>query len=138
MPWGARDGPTGGPVVDNRLMTSVDGVFACGNSLHVHDVVDYVTMEALAAGKNAALYAGGELDKGAAVRIEPGRNVRYTVPQRVLAGNDFDLLFRVREPARDATVRVLADDKVLLEKKMVKVNPPEMVKLIHPPKVRPG
>ena len=72
---------TSGPVVNESLETSVEGVFACGNVLHVHDLVDYVSGEAKTAGENAAAYVQGTLQKaGAEIPLKGENGVRYTVP----------------------------------------------------------
>ena len=72
---------TSGPIVNDSLETSVDGVFACGNVLHVHDLVDYVSQEAVSAGKNAAAYILNGSNKAAKqVEIVPEGGARYTVP----------------------------------------------------------
>ena len=74
---------TNGASVTQSRETSIPGVFACGNVLHVHDLVDYVSEEAEIAGKNAALYIKGELKNEVDIPIEPDGKVRYTVPQRI-------------------------------------------------------
>ena len=75
---------TSGPIVNDSLETSIDGVFACGNVLHVHDLVDYVSQEATAAGKNAAAYIqNGSSKDAASVEIFPVDGVRYTVPKYI-------------------------------------------------------
>ena len=91
---------TGGPVVDSNMQTSVPGVFACGNAVQVHDLVDFVTEEAQRAGKAAAEYHTE--DKAVAVvRTVAGKGVRYVVPQRVRRdGRDKTLFFRTSR--RDA------------------------------------
>ena len=95
---------TRGPVVDDALETSVPGVFACGNVLHVHDLVDYVTQEAEHAGREAARYALKRHDTGGGgieIPILASRGVRYTVPQFVKTGRD--------EAAQDVTIRFRVD-----------------------------
>ena len=80
---------TNGPVVNESLETNVPGIFACGNVLHVHDLVDYVSEEAASAGKAAAAYISqGGLGGGREIRIEPRGGVRYTVPAAVLHAGD--------------------------------------------------
>ena len=109
-------GVTGGPEVTDRLATSVPGVFACGNVLHVHDLVDFVSHEARKAGENAALY----LQKGAQgenlVRLEGKNGVRYTVPQYIDPENMGDTVtvrFRVAQPYRDAALCAYAGGTLL-------------------------
>ena len=90
---------TSGPIVNDSLETSIDGMFACGNVLHVHDLVDYVSQEATAAGKNAAAYIqNGSSKDAASVEIFPVDGVRYTVPatvRPVCAGDTVTIRFRV-------------------------------------------
>ena len=75
---------TSGPMVNDRLETGIEGVFACGNVLHVHDLVDYVSEEAALAGQNAAKYVkSGETKKGHSVTLKAENGVRYTVPQSI-------------------------------------------------------
>ena len=94
------DAVTGGPEVGDDLSTSVPGVFACGNVLHVHDLVDFVTAEAARAGRAAAAYcAGKQTAEGRTLDIRNGSLVGYTVPQHVRMDADFtgvDVFFRVR------------------------------------------
>ena len=121
---------TGGPAVSDRLETSVPGVFACGNVLHVHDLVDYVSEEAARAGESAARFVRGE--GGAAARtleLRAADGVRYTVPQRV----DLDRMaeritvrFRVADVYRDRYVSVYCGAKRIYHKKRRIMAPGEM------------
>ena len=127
---------TSGPLVDETLETSVPGIFACGNVLHVHDVADYVSEEAALAGRSAAGYALGSLKQGTArVEVRPGANVRYVIPQRVDSSlADLEQLvfsFRVKEPARDVKVRLSGGQRVY-ERKESHVIPSEMIRLVLP------
>ena len=104
---------TGGAIVNQRLETSVPGIFACGNVLQVHDLVDNVSEEARRAGANAAdLIAGRLAPRQGAVRVVPGRGIRYVVPQCVDV-HDMDehtvLSMRPDDVFRQATVEVVAD-----------------------------
>jgi NADPH-dependent 2,4-dienoyl-CoA reductase/sulfur reductase-like enzyme len=85
---------TGGTEVYGNMETSIPGVFACGNVVHVHDLVDYVSAEGEKAGKAAAAYAAGKREVGKAVCVKPGNGVRYTVPQRIRAGEESAFFFR--------------------------------------------
>ncbi len=98
---------TGGAEVDETLMTSVPGIFSCGNVLHIHDVADWASFEGLAAGKAAAAFSAGRLKPSAGVRLTPGENVRYAVPQSVRTGVErFEVAFRVTAPCRDRWIEV--------------------------------
>lgn len=85
------DSVTGGASVDNNLETAVSGIFACGNALHVHDLVDHASDEGEIAGRAAAAFARGcAVRAGKAIAVVAGENVRYTVPQRIAGGTAVD------------------------------------------------
>ena len=125
---------TGGPTVNDRLETGVPGVFACGNVLHVHDLVDFVSEEAERAGRNAAAF----LKNGAAADPSPipltaEGGVRYTVPQRLDPTRMEDKVtvrFRVADVFRDKSVAVYYDDKLIRKQKKRIMAPGEMEQLI--------
>ncbi len=126
------DGITGGALVDQYRQTSLPGVFACGNVLHVHDLVDYVSEEAALAGVSAAAHLRGELTGGRTVTLKTDGKVRYTVPQTITVTantSDVTVYFRPSDIYRDVTVTVReggADGKILSKKKRIKVAPGEM------------
>ena len=110
------NGVTKGPVVNESLETSVPGVFACGNVLHVHDLVDYVSEEAAQAGANAARFVLGEIaeDSPAPVTITAQDGVRYTVPSSISLNRMEDrqlIRFRVGNEYRNAGIRIEFDGK---------------------------
>lgn len=110
------NGVTKGPVVNESLETSVPGVFACGNVLHVHDLVDYVSEEAAQAGANAARFVLGEIaeDSAAPVTITAQDGVRYTVPSSISLNRMEDrqlIRFRVGNEYRNAGIRIEFDGK---------------------------
>ena len=110
------DSVTGGPVVSDDLSTSLPGVFACGNVLHVHDLVDFVSQEAAKAGENAARYILGGQGETATVRLEGKNGVRYTVPQQLDPHHMADSVtvrFRVGQPYQKAALCVYTDGKLL-------------------------
>lgn len=128
---------TNGPVVDSNLETSIPGVFACGNVLHVHDLVDFVSEEASNAGKNAALYASAEprykVKTGIPIKTSP--EIRYTVPSTVvLAGinEDIKVRFRVGNIYKYKKVTASAGDLVLATKIRKVMAPGEMEEIILP------
>ena len=109
-------GITGGPEVTDRLATSLPGVFACGNVLHVHDLVDFVSQEAKKAGRNAALYLKCSRNSAELVRLEGKNGVRYTVPQYIDPESMDDTVtvrFRVGQPYRDAALCAWVDGTLL-------------------------
>ncbi|HBC96890.1 MAG TPA: pyridine nucleotide-disulfide oxidoreductase [Clostridium sp.] len=104
---------TGGPVVDESLETNIDGMFACGNVLHVHDLVDNVTMESVNAGKSAAKYVKGKRFDGNKIEVLAVDGVRYTVPQYINPENVekfIDIRFRVGNVFKDSFISVYFDD----------------------------
>ncbi len=121
---------TGGPKVNESLETSIPGVFACGNVLHVHDLVDYVSEEAVQAGKSAAEYVLGQWKAAEKeIALSPAGAVRYTVPCIISperAGEQTVVRFRVGKNLRDALIRVTSDGKELMRKKRPVMAPGEM------------
>lgn len=126
---------TNGAVVDEMRMTDHPGVFACGNVLHVHDLVDYVTLESQIAGEGAANYILGKGSKETVyVNTTTGNGVRYLVPQRVNIKNENDvkLYFRVGRIFKNAKVVLECDGEIISSKKKVKLAPGEMENVVIP------
>ena len=127
---------TGGPVVNESLETNVEGIFACGNVLHVHDLVDYVSGEAKEAGARAAQYLkGGKTDslKENIVQIIPENGVRYTVPSTIRLShmkNTQTVRFRVGREYRNVKVCIYADDQLLRSLPKKTMAPGEMENII--------
>ena len=123
------DPKTKGAIVKDNLETSVEGIFACGNVLQVHDLVDNVSAEGEKAGRNAALYiANGENDKST-INATPGNGLGYLCPQKIyLEGNDenVELFFRVRSPLGQSKVNLLFDGKVVRSLPKLRLAPSEM------------
>ena len=119
---------TNGPRVDEYRETEHAGVFACGNVLQVHDLVDYVTEESQIAGLGAAKYIKGEKVTSECVYTQGINGVRYIVPQRINRATDTDvkLYFRVGAVFNNAKIIVECDGKEILSKKRVKLCPGEM------------
>ena len=122
---------TAGPVVDDTLQTNVPGIFACGNVLHVHDLVDHVSAESFKAGAAAAAFVAGEKPQGSAVAVRDGVGVRGTVPQKIHlpeggSGEPVDLMFRPSAVFENAAVVVRCGDTELLRKKSRILTPGEM------------
>ena len=122
------DRVTNGAVVDEYRQTSKKGVFACGNVLQVHDLVDYVTIESKLAGEGAAKYIKGEITDGAQVETQGVDGVRYIVPQKINKNTDKDvnLYFRVGSVYKGAKLVVMAGDEVIMTKKRPRMCPSEM------------
>ena len=120
---------TGGATVDQNRQTELAGVFSCGNVLHVHDLVDYVSEEAEIAGKAAVAYLEGKTLSGRNISLATDGKVRYTVPQRITAEENVTVYFRVADVYRDIRIVVRDGDRVLVNKKKQKVAPGEMESL---------
>lgn len=122
-------GVTSGAEVNENRETNVEGVFACGNVLHVHDLVDFVSDEAEIAGKAAAKYIKGELKSEISLPIKTDGKIRYTVPQIISSATDVDVYFRVSDVFKNVKINVKDGDTLILSKKKQKVAPGEMEKL---------
>ena len=123
---------TNGAVVDETRQTSIPGVFACGNVLHVHDLVDNVSAEAIMAGKSAAAYALGKSVPARSGRcVKPAGNVRYVVPQQLstAAQGKTDLYFRVGGVVKPAKLVVRCDGQEIVSRKKQIMTPGEMEKV---------
>ena len=121
---------TGGAVVDGDRECEIPGIFACGNVLHVHDLVDYVSEEAVIAGEAAVKYINGEKSHGMALKLVTDGKIRYTVPQRITSAEKTKVYFRVANVYRDVKIVVKEGERVILEKKKQKVAPGEMETVI--------
>ena len=120
---------TNGPVVDESLETNIPGVFACGNVLHVHDLVDFVSQEAQQAGRRAARFLQKGEERGKAIRLTAGKGVRYTVPAKVdpcRMEEELTVRFRVDNVYRGAAVMVSAGGETLQRRKKLILTPGEM------------
>jgi hypothetical protein len=121
---------TNGPVVDSDLMTSVEGIFACGNVLHVHDLVDFVSEEAERCAQGVIRY----LERGPdyqhkRTRLIPGHNVRYLVPNQIDPQQEIGLFLRPLIVGRNVYVNVKADGHRIKHKKYRQVQPSEMIQV---------
>ncbi len=116
---------TRGPVVDEQCMTSLDGVFACGNSLHVHDLVDFVYAEGQRCGQGAAAYLTQSLKQEKCVQVGAAGNVSYVLPQ-ILHFCDAKLFFRVKTPMKNCAVVLKSGTKELKKMKRISLLPSVM------------
>jgi len=131
----ALSGVTGGPVVNESLQTSIPGVFACGNVLHVHDLVDYVSAESALAGESAAAYLRGDVSDGG-LPIQPENGVRYTVPATVdpaRVRQPLEVRFRVGSVYKDSFISVYFGDQREMHIKKRILTPGEMEKVLLRP-----
>ena len=123
--------------MDDQLQTSIPGIFACGNVLHVHDLVDHVSNESFKAGHAAAAYARGESSATPTVAVKDGDGVRGVVPQRIHLGGTqpVDLMFRPSGVFRGASVVVRSGDTEIARKKAPIFTPGEMAVVTLKPEV---
>ena len=124
------DPVTNGAVVDQNRQTSAEGIFACGNVLHVHDLVDNVSNESAIAGAAAARYAMGKAAKAETYAVKTENGVRYALPQRISATEGkLDIYFRVGSVATGASVQVVVGGEVVYSRKKQIMTPGEMEKI---------
>jgi len=126
---------TSGAVVDQDRQTSVPGIFACGNVLHVHDLVDFVSQEAEIAGKSAAEYINGEKGETTSVKIKTDGKIRYTVPQEITKNKEVTVYFRVSDVYKNVKINVKKGEEILFSKKKPKVAPGEMESITLKPEI---
>lgn len=122
------DARTNGAVVLENRETSAEGVFACGNALHVHDLVDFVTAESMAAGEAAADYVqNGERSRSEVINVVTDSNIGYTVPQKFRADSDkVEFYFRVRRVFKNSKINVTCGDSLIASFKREHMAPGEM------------
>ena len=124
------DSMTSGPSVNEKMQTSVEGIFACGNTVHVHDLVDFVTAESIRAGENAAKYVQGKvISNGEKVTLKPGNRVRYTVPQHLdstESDSNISIMFRPTDVYRNVSIVVYSNNERIKSQRKKVVRPGEM------------
>ncbi len=120
---------TNGAVVDQDRQTSVIGIFACGNVLHVHDLVDFVSKEAEIAGKSAAEYIKNGKEQSFVIPIKTDGKIRYTVPQIITEAKNVTVYFRVSDVYKNAKIVITDGNKTILSKNKAKLAPGEMEKI---------
>ena len=128
---------TSGAVVDDTYETNIPGIFACGNVLHVHDLVDYVSAESQRAGVSAASFIRNRMHNTSFISVSDGDGVRGTVPQKVHrnAEQDIHLMFRPTQVFRNSSAVVESDGKILSRKKAMIFTPGEMADIILKPEM---
>lgn len=121
---------TNGALVDENCQTKIPGIFACGNVLQVHDLVDYVSEEAERAGLGAVKFVNGLKREELAIDTKPGYGVRYVLPQTITSKEeDVSLFLRVTQPFGKVKFSVMDGEKVLAVSKKLKAAPGEMEKI---------
>ncbi len=125
---GAEISSTKGTKVDEHMQTSIPGLFSCGNCLHVHDLVDFVSQEGRAAGHGAALYIKGLLEGKEYIKVNPGNGIGYVVPQYIEKNNqeDIALKFRVRKPIKNVDIIIESNNEVIKKLPKLVMIPSEM------------
>jgi NADPH-dependent 2,4-dienoyl-CoA reductase/sulfur reductase-like enzyme len=130
------DRRTSGPIVSESMETSIEGIFACGNVVHVHDLVDFVSAESRRAGINAAKYIKNEIKRNEEfIEIDGTNGISYTVPQKFRKENidkGLEVFMRVREVFKDVKLEVRCGDEVLMSLKKSHMAPGEMEKIMIP------
>jgi hypothetical protein len=132
---------TGGPIVNDSMETHINGIFASGNVVHVHEVVDNVCLESEIAGEGAAKYIleGGKRIPTSFIRLIPEDNIRYVVPHQITRQREVTLYMRVKEPDQNVVLRVGED---VYKKKLFFVRPGEIIEaklnLDHMKKIKDG
>lgn len=132
------DRRTSGPVVNEMMETSIPGIFACGNVVHVHDLVDFVSAEARKAGKAAAKFVKDEVQNGEYIELKNGFGVTYTVPQKYRVENIENFLeisMRVNNIYKNMRLQVKDGDTILVNMKKAHLAPGEMEKVVVPKKL---
>jgi len=125
----AIDQRTRGAIVSESYMTNIDGIFAAGNALHVHDLVDFVTAESRRAGESASRYIKGNLDTEADLSTTAGNGISYVVPQKINLkniSNKLELFLRVKNVHKDARIKITSNGEIIKSVKRRHLAPAEM------------
>ncbi|MCI2425784.1 FAD-dependent oxidoreductase [Candidatus Acetothermia bacterium] len=123
------DHRTNGAIVDDCYMTNIKGIFACGNTLHVHDLVDWAAQEGERAGSMAAQYSQYSFTPDRKIAVRAGSGVRYVLPHYLTTRKKVELSLRVQAPGRNRELRLNAEKRVIFAKELPHVHPAEMVQL---------
>ncbi|MBE6055029.1 MAG: FAD-binding protein [Clostridium sartagoforme] len=127
------DNRTSGLVVTENMETNIDGIFACGNVVHVHDLVDFVTEEAKHAGRAVSKYLKNTLEKKEYINIKNGKGINYTVPQKISV-NDIDdkltIFMRVNNVYKDMIIKVMSGESTVQILKRKHLAPAEMERVV--------
>ncbi|MCC9295033.1 NAD(P)/FAD-dependent oxidoreductase [Clostridium sp. WLY-B-L2] len=123
------DNRTKGAVVDENYQTDVGGIFAAGNVLHVHDVVDFVSLEAEKLADSIAEYVNGKVFYKPCININAGDNVGSAVPQKISGKKDFSISMRVKKPMKNCEIDIIQSGQVIKAVKLKKVIPAKMIQI---------
>lgn len=123
------DKRTKGAIVDENYQTNIEGIFAAGNVLHVHDLVDFVSIEAEHLAESVKKYLANEKYKECNLRIETDSNIIYTIPQKISGKNDFKLSLRVKQPLKNCQIRIMQNENIIKTVKLKRAIPAAMIQI---------
>ena len=123
------DNNTKGPIINENYETSVEGIFVAGNVLHVHDLVDFVSLEGERLAIQVSKYIKGENIPACKINIEKDNNIGHIIPQKISGENNFVLSMRVRKPLKNPTIEIIQDKNIIKSVKMKKAIPAEMIQI---------
>jgi thioredoxin reductase len=123
------DNRTKGAIVDENYQTSVEGIFAAGNVLHVHDLVDFVSLEAESLADAVADYINDGKLRACSINIITDANISHTIPQRISSKKDFKLSMRVKKPLKNCQIDIIQNDEIIKTVKLKKAIPAEMLQI---------
>jgi thioredoxin reductase len=123
------DNRTKGAIVDENYQTSVEGIFAAGNVLHVHDLVDFVSLEAESLADAVADYINDGKLRACSINIITDANISHTIPQRISGKKDFKLSMRVKKPLKNCQIDIMQNDEIIKTVKLKKAIPAEMLQI---------
>lgn len=123
------DNRTRGPMVDENYQTNINGIFVAGNALHVHDLVDFVSIEAEKLAESVLAYIQRGSLPQCSIPVETDDQVGYTVPQNVSGKKDITLSMRVKSPLKSCAIQIMQGEHVIKTKKMRKAIPAEMIQI---------
>lgn len=123
------DGRTKGAVVDENYQTCVEGIFAAGNVLHVHDLVDFVSLEAEGLANAVAVYVRNGVLPACAIKVNTSSQLAYTVPQYISGTKNINLSMRVKQPFRNCKIEIMQDGSLVKSIMLKKAIPAEMIKI---------
>ena len=123
---------TGGALVDARLMTSIPGIFSCGNGLHVHDIVDMVSAEAEAAAQNAVRYLTNKMAEERQILLTAGAGIKYVMPPSIPENTPATVALRVQAPGRMQSILITQAEKIIVKKSKQRLSPAEMIRISLP------
>lgn len=133
------DPRTRGAVADENFQTETEGIFAAGNVLHVHDLVDFVSMEAERLADGAAEYIRNGSLPECEILLEPDRNINHTVPQKISGSQDVTVSMRVNRPFRDCRIVLSQEGREVASRRLKRAIPAEMIQIpVKAERVKPG